>query len=135
MNLVVDANILFASLIKKDMTSDILFDNNINLYAPEFIFSEFEKYKDYIKNKTERTDEEFNELMDLFERKVSLVPLEEIKPYLEEAEKLSLDPKDISYIALALKLNIPIWSNDKGLKKQNKIKIYSTTDLIHFFKG
>ena len=135
MDLVVDANILFASLIKKDMTSDILFDNNINLYAPEFIFSEFEKYKDYIKNKTERTDEEFNELMDLFERKVSLVPLEEIKPYLEEAEKLSLDPKDISYIALALKLNIPIWSNDKGLKKQNKIKIYSTTDLIHFFKG
>jgi|SRR3989344_5051933 len=135
MNLVVDANILFASLIKKDMTSDILFDNNINLYAPEFIFSEFEKYKDYIKNKTERTNEEFNELMDLFERKVSLVPLEEIKPYLEEAEKLSLDPKDISYIALALKLNIPIWSNDKGLKKQNKIKIYSTTDLIHFFKG
>src|SRR3989344_6984802 len=115
MNLVVDANILFASLIKKDMTSDILFDNNINLYAPEFIFSEFEKYKDYIKNKTERTNEEFNELMDLFERKVSLVPLEEIKPYLEEAEKLSLDPKD------------------KGLKKQNKIKIYSTTDLIHFF--
>ena len=50
---------------------------------------------------------------------------ESAKVTLEEAEKISIDQKDISYVALSLKLNIPIWSNDKDLKKQNKIKIIS----------
>ena len=34
------------------------------------------------------------------------------------------------YFALALRRNSPIWSNDKKLKEQNKILIYSTKDII-----
>ena len=36
MDLVIDANILFAALIKESVTSDILFRHR--LYAPEFIY-------------------------------------------------------------------------------------------------
>ena len=49
--------------------------------------------------------------------------------YVEEAEKLTPDPDDMAYFALALKLNCAIWSNDKKLKDQNKIKIYNTHEL------
>ena len=53
---------------------------------------------------------------------------------MDEAKKLSPDPKDTEYLALALKLNCAFWSNDKKLKTQNKIKVYSTEDLTNELK-
>ena len=50
-------------------------------------------------------------------------------PYVEEAEKLTPDPDDMAYFALALKLNCSILSNDKKLKEQNKIEVYNTHEL------
>ena len=132
MELVIDSNILFAALLKESETSDILFKHT--LYAPEFIFEEFKKYKDYLKGKTKRTEESFIELFNLFERNVVLIPKEEIKPFIEKAEKISPDEKDVPYLALALKLRCGLWSNDKDLKeKQNKVQVYSTEDLIKMF--
>ena len=51
-----------------------------------------------------------------------------------EAEKISPGLKDTQYLALALKLNCAIWSNDKKLKKQDKVKIFSTEDLKNELK-
>ena len=129
MDLVIDSNILFAALLKESGTSDILFKHT--LYAPEFIFEEFRKYKDYLKGKTKRTKENFNKLFDLFEQNVLLIPKEEIEPFMEKARKISPDEKDIIYLALALKLRCSLWSNDRSLKeKQNVIQVYSTEELI-----
>ena len=134
MELVVDANILFAALIKISATSDLIVDNLLNLSSVEFIFSEFEKYKDLIKEKTERTDEEFERFMEIIQKKIKLIPYEEFKPFMKEAEKISPDPKDTEYLALALKLKCGIWSNDKKLKTQDKVKIYSTEDLLKILR-
>jgi len=49
---------------------------------------------------------------------------------LAEAKKLSPDPDDAAYFALALKLGIPIWSNDKKLTGQKQVRIYSTEELM-----
>ncbi|MFQ5531630.1 MAG: PIN domain-containing protein [Candidatus Nanoarchaeia archaeon] len=49
---------------------------------------------------------------------------------MKKAQNLINDVDDSPYIALALKTNCPIWSNDKGLKHQSKVKILSTEDLI-----
>ena len=131
MDLVVDANILFAALVKRGLTAEFLLSNNLHLYAPEFIFEEFELYKGLLKKKTERTEKEFNLFMEILQRRIILVPGEEIDPYLEKAKKISPDLKDITYVALALKLHCAIWSNDKALKeKQNVVKVYHTHDLI-----
>ena len=128
MELVIDSNILFAALIKNSATSGILFKHT--LYAPEFIFEEFNKYKEYLKDKTKREEDEFEKFFDLFERNVILVPKEEIELFMIEAEKISPDKKDVLYFALALKLKCGIWSNDKKLKTQNKVKVYSTEELL-----
>ena len=79
MDIVIDANILFAALIKKDLTSDLLVSNLFRLYAPEYIIKEFEKYRNLIKRKTERSDEEFDEALNIFRRRIELIPYEEIK--------------------------------------------------------
>ena len=129
MDLVIDSNILFAALLKESGTSEILFKHT--LYAPEFIFEEFRKYENYLKDKTKRTEKDFNELFDLFERNVTLIPKEEIEPFIEQATKISPDEKDIIYLALALKLKCSLWSNDKELKeKQVQIAVYSTEELV-----
>lgn len=129
MELVVDANVLFSALIKQDITAEILLDLSLNIYSPEFILEEFEKHKQEILSKTKRTEEEFRGILDILKKIITLVPAEEFEDYLKESKEISPDPKDTAYLALALKLNSPIWSNDKKLKEQVKIKIYSTKEL------
>ena len=62
MDLVIDANILFAALIKEGVSIELIFNENFHLFAPEFLLEEFTKYKNEILKKTKRTDEEFNEI-------------------------------------------------------------------------
>ena len=65
-------------------------------------------------------------------RRISIVLSEEIEPFIEKAKEISPDIKDVPYVALALKLNIAIWSNDKKLKeKQNVVKVYSTEEVMN----
>ena len=131
MDLVVDANILFAALIKDSVTSELMLHEDMHLYAPEFLLKEFEKYKKLIRKKTNRSKDEFKIAFDVFERRIVLVPYEEIKPFIKKAKGISPDPKDVAYVALALKLHIAIWSNDKDLKnEQNKVSVFSTKDLL-----
>jgi len=55
MKLVIDANILFAALIKEGSTAELLISDKIQLFAPEFLFKEFSKYKNLILKKTHRS--------------------------------------------------------------------------------
>ena len=129
MDLVIDANVLFSSLIKESFSYNLLFSEKFRLFTPEYIFTELEKHKEELMNKTERTTEEFFKLVETLKRRMVIVPLKELSPYVEEAEKLTPDPDDMAYFALAFKLNCAIWSNDKKLKEQNKVKIYNTQEL------
>ena len=129
MDLVIDANVLFSALIKESFSYNLLFSGKFHLFIPEYIFTELEKHKEELMNKTERTTEEFFRLVETLKRRIIIVPLEELVPYIEEAEKLTPDPDDMAYFALALKLNCAIWSNDKKLKEQNKIEVYNTHEL------
>ncbi len=129
MDLVVDANVLFAALIKESFSYNLLFSGKFHLFTPEYIFTEFENHKEELLEKTDRTTEEFFRLVEILKRRIVLVPLEELLPYVEEAEKLTPDPDDMVYFALALKLNCSIWSNEKKLKEQDKIEVYNTYEL------
>lgn len=131
MDLVVDANILIAAIIKKSISYELLFREDFHLYAAEYIFIEIEEHKDEILKKTNKTEEDFYKFIETLKRIIILIPLEELVPYLDKAEKICPDPDDIIYFALALKLNYAIWSNDRDLKeKQNTIIVYTTKELI-----
>lgn len=131
MKLVVDANILFAALIKEGSTAELLISDKLQLFAPEFLFSEFAKYEEHIIKKTHRSHEEFIQFLDLLKEQITIIPKKEIMPFIDKAEKISPDPKDIVYLALAFALKSNIWSNDKKLKKgQEEITVFSTEELI-----
>ena len=133
MDLVVDANILFSVLIKSGKTEDLMFETDIHLFVPEFIFKEFEKYKELIKTKTNRNEQQLSKLIDVLKKRIITIPNEETEKFIKSARKISPDIKDADYFALALKQKCGIWSNDKELKKQSEIKIYSTSELMAEF--
>lgn len=130
MKLIVDANIIFSSLIKDSKTAELLLNFSLEPYSPEFLLEEIEENKQEILEKTKRFDEEFDYILNLIKQIVEIVPKEEFTDNLEQAEQISPDKDDIAYFALALKLNCPIWSNDKKLKEQEVVKVYSTEEII-----
>jgi len=130
MILVIDANILFSALIKDSLTAELIFNEDLKLYTCEFIIEEFFKYEEEIMKKTHRTREQFITIMHQLKDIITVIPKEEYSHLIAEAERFSPDPKDVMYFALAMKLNGIIWSNDKLLKKQDKVKVYLTSEIM-----
>ncbi|MFW9880222.1 MAG: PIN domain-containing protein [Candidatus Thorarchaeota archaeon] len=131
MKLVVDANILFAALIKEGSTAELLLSDKLQLFVPEFLFTEFAKYEQHILKKTHRSRQKFIQFLDLLKEQITIIPKKEIIPFIDKAENISPDPKDTVYLALAFALKSNIWSNDKKLKKgQEEITVYSTEELV-----
>ena len=135
MDIIVDANILFAALIKNSVTANLMFVERLHLYAPEFLLDEFDKYRKEILKKTHRTSEDFNQVLDEISSRIHFFPINEFDNLIDDADKISPDPNDSIYFALALKLVMPIWSNDKRLREQNVIKIFKTSDLLNIFSS
>jgi len=133
--LIVDANIIFAALIRDSITVKLLFVDDLHLYTPEFLLDEVRKYQKYLSNKTHRTKEEFESIYNVIKKRIVFIPMNYITPFIKKADKISPDPDDLVYFAAALKMNISIWSNDKRLTKQNKVKIYATHELYEMYKS
>src|SRR3989339_330165 len=130
MEMVIDANIVFAAIIKRTKTLELMFEENIRLYAPETILIELEKYQDYLCRKGNMTTEEIKSMIFRLKNVITIIYLGELVSQIPEARNICPDPGDIPYFALALKMNIPIWSNDKELKKQKRVKIFTTDELM-----
>lgn len=129
MELVVDANILFSALIKDSFTAKLFFKDRLRLYTSEFIIDEFHKYEELILKKTKRSPEEFAEIFSTLQEIIRVIPEEEYVSFIDEAKRISPDEKDVAYLALAMKLNCALWSNDKALKDQEAVKVFSTSEV------
>jgi len=136
MELVVDANILFSALIKSGITRELMVNDELLLYTPEYLINEFFEHIEELQKKTHadtfKLQNEGQKLIYLSHLKI--IPIREINPYVKTAKTISSDPEDILYFATALKMNCALWSNDKELKNQNQVKIYSTSDLVKILK-
>jgi len=133
MQLVIDANIVFAALIKAGSTADLITSPKLELYSPPFLFEEFEKYHSYLLDKTHRNSADFKQYLIVLKNNIHSIPFSSFQDFYSHAKELSPDPKDALYFALALKLKCPVWTNDKRLKNQGEIKILGTTELVQSF--
>jgi len=130
MKITADANIFFAALIKDSTTRKLWFNGALKLFAPEFLMQEFFKHTAAVKKKFSGTPEEFETLVEELLNQVELIPDKELVPFLPAVASLVSDEKDWLYAACALKEDTAIWSHDKELKKQTRIQIYTTSELI-----
>lgn len=129
MKVTADANILFSAVLKEGVTRKIWFDPTIDLTAPEFLITEFQKYKKELEKKFSGTKSDFNALAQKIISQTKFVPNQELISFMQAAATLTADPKDTLYFACALKENTIIWSNDKGMKKQHRVTVKTTSEL------
>ncbi|MDO8428883.1 MAG: PIN domain-containing protein [Candidatus Diapherotrites archaeon] len=134
MNIVVDANIVMAALIKDSFTRNMLLKSEYLFYFPEPALTALKKYKPYLIKKSELTEFEFTELVNLLFEYISIIPTQTILPYLNQARKSIgfQDKEDIVILASAFSIpNSVIWSNDVDFEKQTEIIVFKTKDLAN----
>ena len=78
---------------------------------------------------------DFDKLLTLILRKVLIVPSSTLLPFKTQALRIikGIDSDDAVFIACALAYpDSIIWSDDKMLKKQDKVKIVNTNEIENF---
>ncbi len=130
MKLIIDTSIVF-SLFKSDsFTRKLLSEYNLELFAPKEVIEELLKYCDLICSKSKITKDRFllhiERLNDLIEFKIPS------HKSILKAGTLITHKSDALFLALALDLGIPIWSNDEHFKKQCEVKVFTTEELNNF---
>ena len=132
MNLVVDTSVVVAALLKPGNTRTLIFSPMLKLYSPERLEIEIIKNKEKFKEYSHMSEEEFFEALDLLLKQIEIIPLEEYVKKTQEAKDLckARDESDWPFAALALKLNIPIWTSDPDLLKgQKRVPVMKTSHL------
>ncbi len=132
MKIVMDSNVLFSALIKDSLTRKIILEYDDLFLFPEFIFEETNNHIEELLTKSKMKKEDFDLLLKSLLNKVFIVPNENLLNYKEEALEIvkNIDIDDAVFFACALNYkNSIIWSDDKKLKLQNKIKILNTSEI------
>jgi predicted nucleic acid-binding protein len=131
MELIVDANILIAALLKDSHTRKLLMFSNYTFYTCEYVIEEIDNHIQELEKKTRLDKDKLIEILKeiIQVANIKIIPLTEFENHILEAKNISPDKYDIQYFALALNKKCPIWSNDKKLKTQHQIIIYTTTEI------
>ena len=140
---VVDTNIIISAIIKsKKIKYLILNEEKLELYSPATVYYEIIKNcEDILKYTTLSEREIWYILTTKIPKRIKIIDETIYLEYLKEAYQIAkqFDEKDTPFIALALKLNIPIWTGDikmikYGLVTEKFIAI-DTLALEELLKG
>lgn len=139
MKLIVDTNIVFSTILNsQSWIGQILLppDDTLIFFSPSFLRKEILNHKDKIKQRTNLSEIELDELIDLVYSKIQFIDEKLIpKEILKIADQLTreIDFDDAVFIALAIHQNCKLWTGDKKLMNFLKIngfkKIISTNEL------
>ena len=127
--IVVDANIIISALLG-GKPSIILFDAKFQFTTSQFTINEVIKYFPKIAKKLNVPERELlSALNDLplltYDRNFYEDKLKSAKEFIGQ-----IDKKDIEILALALKLETPLWSEDKHFEKSAYHKLLKTYNFI-----
>lgn len=120
LHLIVDANILLAGLLRANVTRDFLLDSHFHFYAPEHLLSETEQHlteSDRVRRRIKLSQPKLISLLEVLTADIAVIEQETYSLHIEKALSLAPHEEDAPYLALALHLGIPIWSNDAGMAK------------------
>jgi len=134
MELVVDANILLAGFVKTAVTRELLLDTRLKLHAPEHLIYETRKHllgASRLRRHIGLSTKQIDEIWFILTQHIrSHAKADHQKAY-SAALKIAQHPEDAPYLALALSMGIPLWSNDKGMKEQNRVRVFATHEVLN----
>ena len=136
MEVVVDTNVIISALLRDGLTRKILLLAPFEMYTVPFTKQEIENHKGELLHKSGLDEDAFSHLLDLIFAKINVVDREILEPFRKRADEIlkDIDPNDAPFLALAMALNCPLWSNDRDLKKQRVVKVYTTQEILELLK-
>lgn len=134
MELVVDAKVLVAGFLRTATTRELLLDEQLTLWAPEHGLAETERVVTtprFRKRLGRISPEAVQDVLQILTQRIQIVPASTYQRHLARATQLAPHPEDAPYLAVALHLGLPVWSNDADLKtSQHLIPVYTTLELL-----
>lgn len=137
MQLVIDANILVAAFLKAATTRRLLLDSRLKLHAPEDLLIEGRKVlKERLSKRLKiNPDFDFDILFDALTNNISILSVSDYASCLDAGLRIAPHDEDAPYLACALCLAIPLWTNDSGIRSQIQVPTFSTIELLAKLSG
>ena len=136
MKLVLDTNIIISALIKKSLTRFLILNSPYDLFLPEFSFTEIKKHLPIIERKSKLSKQNIFCAMKILLRNIKIISADKLVKFHDEAYRIigKIDEDDTEFIAAALFLKDSIiWSDDAHFKKQKKIMVLNTKEILPLF--
>ena len=133
MELVLDANILVAGFLRAATTRELLLDERLILWAPDYSLTEAEQVliaPRFRRRLGSVSAAEVRALLTQLTARVRVQPTSTYQQQLADAQRLAPHAEDTPYLALAMRLRLPLWSNDAALNTQNAVPVYTTQELL-----
>jgi len=129
--LIVDTSVLIPFIITDGITRRLILEGRFGLYTVNEALVEIWESKDEW-NRRKMSDQTIKKLIDLMLTRITIIPDEDFKDLIKEAYSImrGVHVNDTPFLAAAMHLNSPVWSNDAHFKKQKKVKVYSTRDIL-----
>ncbi|HLC91381.1 MAG TPA: PIN domain-containing protein [Candidatus Nanoarchaeia archaeon] len=134
MRLVVDTNRIIAAFIKDGISRHILYHFPAEFIMIPTLGKEVAKYRKEICQKAKLSEENFEKLWQTFQEKMTLLDDTTIESAMSEAKMIMdiIDKGDTPFLAAAIASTCDIWSDDPHLHKQQRVKAYTTKELLHY---
>ena len=137
MELIVDANVLVAAFLRSATTRELLLDQRLLLSSPEWSLIETERVlttPQFRRRLGGLTTAEVRSVLRQITSNIRIIPASAYQRSLSDAERLTPDPADAPYLALAMHLGVPLWSNDSALTQQNAVIVYTTHEVLEVLR-
>ncbi|WP_456453822.1 PIN domain-containing protein [Thermococcus sp.] len=128
--LVINTNVLFSFFGKSTTTRELIFLLSGRLLSHKFALEELEEHRKEIMKKARIHEDDFRQLTNVLKEHVIFVEEEFYAEFIPLAFEITPDKDDTDFVALALKINAPLWSNDKRLKEIENIEVLDTKELL-----
>ena len=128
-----DANIFVAAFLKDSTVRRIITLPGLQLLVPEYLFEEIDRHLPHLRRKAGLGKREADELAKHLGKYFIVLNRETFSEKLGEAARImrAIDPRDAVYVAMALSISCDgIWSDDPHLKRQNRVRCFTTKELL-----
>lgn len=133
MKVVIDTNVLMAGILKEGIVRKVLLSSDVDFYIPDGGLSEVEKHIPELMEKSKMSSSEIEQVILMLLEHIEIIPAEKVKEYFDEAVEIMrlIHLNDAPFIAGALAIKADgIWSFDEHFKKQMKVRLLSTRNLL-----
>ena len=133
MRFVLDTNVILKALIKDSVVRGILLRSSHEFLVPEHAIDETRKHLGTVAEKSGLSESEINSVIDALLVSIKVVPAEKVVSKWKEAEHVmaEVDVGDVPFVAAAMSVSCDgIWSDDKHLRRQGKVRVWKTKEIV-----